>query len=242
MTLVQEIQTPTEFLSIDTSLLRSLESSLLNFALMQSANQQPMWLLSNSKIFRADSTQFELAACYMALKGHYAAVNTSMAGLALVADLSVNCFLKSGRILWLMSSALGMDVERPGTFLTPDQCTRVLKVIKKAKVYLEHIGQYNRVNGLGPPANQSNFVFKKTGEEISVATYYEIRAKTDPKLGSILKKTGGKLMYPNLPTINIGSNTKPTLVPAELLLVTAGQSRSQVNQNYLSTIILIAFL
>jgi len=36
------------------------------------------------------------------------------------------------------------------------------------------------------------------------------------------------LKYPKLPTINVGSNTKPILIPAELIFITGGQARNNV--------------
>lgn len=61
---------------------------------------------------------------------------------------------------------------------------------------------------------------------MTVAQYFELQAKKNPVYARYLNK--GKLKYPALPTINIGSSLKPVLVPAELISVPGGQSRSQV--------------
>lgn len=62
---------------------------------------------------------------------------------------------------------------------------------------------------------------------MTVAQYFELKGKSSPVIyGKYLNK--GKLRYPALPTINIGSNKKPVWIPAELVTVPGGQSRSQV--------------
>jgi len=65
-----------------------------------------------------------------------------------------------------------------------------------------------------------------TGKRVAVAAYFEIMGKIKPEYAKCLKN--GKLKYPSLPTINIGSVKKPVLVPSELISVPGGQSRSQV--------------
>ena len=65
------------------------------------------------------------------------------------------------------------------------------------------------------------------GKMVTVAQYFEAKGKSSPLIyGKYMNK--GKLRYPALPTINIGSAKKPVLVPAELITVPGGQSRSQV--------------
>ena len=64
------------------------------------------------------------------------------------------------------------------------------------------------------------------GKKYTVAQYFEFQAKKIPAYGKLLSK--GKLRYPALPTINVGSNSKPILIPAELVSVPGGQSRTGV--------------
>jgi hypothetical protein len=65
------------------------------------------------------------------------------------------------------------------------------------------------------------------GKKYTVAQYFEIQAKKFPAVyGKFLLK--GKLRYPALPTINVGTTSKPVLIPPELITVPGGQSRSGV--------------
>ena len=65
------------------------------------------------------------------------------------------------------------------------------------------------------------------GKMVTVAQYFEIQGRKQPAIyGPFLTK--GKLRYPALPTINVGSNAKPVLIPPEMISVPGGQSRSGV--------------
>ena len=72
------------------------------------------------------------------------------------------------------------------------------------------------------------------GKKYTVAQYFEVQAKKSPAIyGKFLSK--GKLRYPALPTINVGSSSKPILIPPELITVPGGQSRSGVRiQRYIT--------
>ena len=124
-------------------------------------------------------------------------------------------------------------------------------MIKNAKVKVNHLGHWRKSRDLGPRSDDPYSAFEIEGNMLinitcdvwmshystqclffvgkmyTVAQYFEMQGKKFPATyGKHLKK--GKLQYPALPTINIGSNTKPIFVPPELVSVPGGQSRTSV--------------
>ncbi len=69
------------------------------------------------------------------------------------------------------------------------------------------------------------------GRPVSVAEYYEMMAqqpngeKAAPYILALGR--GGKLKFPFLPTVNVGTAKKPVLVPCELVNVPVGQTRQK---------------
>jgi len=70
---------------------------------------------------------------------------------------------------------------------------------------------------------------------VTVSQYFEERALEDPSYNACM--LNGKLRYPFLPTINVGTNKKGIFVPIELLTVPSGQARHKVNSEIVSQII-----
>ena len=62
---------------------------------------------------------------------------------------------------------------------------------------------------------------------MTAAEYYSLQCK-DAKASAMYRQAmpQGKLKYPTLPTINIGSAAKPVLVPPEFILIPTGQCRA----------------
>jgi hypothetical protein len=77
----------------------------------------------------------------------------------------------------------------------------------------------------GPPADNVDSSFQQDdGTFITVARYYELQA-SNVLYGKHL--FNGKLRFPCLPLVQVGSKKKPVHIPAELVLVIPGQSRQQ---------------
>ena len=147
-----------------------------------------------------------------------------MAGLVLVCDMSVSCFLTGGSLITVMANAGGYrtvdemirEAERDGI---PRQIlAKINDVIKQAKVKSRHLGQSKKIKTLGPVANSSESAFDVEGKRMTVAEYFEHMA--------VSKRNYKPLKFPFLPTINVGSNSKPNLIPVELVDVASGQCRS----------------
>eukprot|EP01036_Dinobryon_divergens_P026494 gene26494-35157_t len=225
---------PAEWMDLDATLLRAFDTSLFSFARWQQVLDTPSHFLIGSKIFLAASENFRLANCYIAKRGYYASLKSCMAGMCLVVDMSVNCFLASGDMPELMYKACGYrDFDEfyrdcsSSRGLRPDTIAKISKVVKNAKVKTKHTRFWGKVKDVGPRADDTNSAFDVEGKMMTVAQYFELKGKSSPVIyGKYLNK--GKLRYPALPTINIGSNKKPVWIPAELVTVPGGQSRSQV--------------
>ena len=92
--------------------------------------------------------------------------------------------------------------------------------IKNAKVKVSHLGHYKKAHCLGPPANSRESCFLNENKNITVVDYFNEKYKN--------KLPSGKLKYPMLPVIDVGTKSKPNYVPAELVDIPGGQSRSKV--------------
>ena len=213
-------------------------------------NDEPNWHIVGAKLFQDTATAYQLAPCYNALKGYYASLKCCSAGLVYVADMSVTCFLASGDCLMLMANSAGYNTindfiaDARARRVTKRQWDNVEATLKGSKCRLKHLGHTKKIKGLGPAANEATFEADE-GAKTTVAAYYEKTAKTKASYkGSIssllfifltnykdivilaaLDNTG-KLLYPFLPLINVGTNTKPIYIPPVLVNIPAGQCRS----------------
>jgi hypothetical protein len=101
--------------------------------------------------------------------------------------------------------------------------------IKNAKVSIRHLGHWRKARCLGPPSNHQDSAFLQAdGRRVTVADYFAAMCRDQAKGSKYRSALGstGALKYPFLPCINIGSTTKPCWVPAELVVIPGGQSRS----------------
>ena len=171
------------------------------------------------------------------------------AGLVYVADMSVTCFLASGDCLMLMANSAGYNTindfiaDAKAQLVTKRQWDNVEATLKGSKCRLKHLGHTKKIKGLGPFANEASFE-ADDGVRTTVAAYYEKMAGTKPSyIGIICSRTrrlfncnsynytaaldsSGQLLYPFLPLINVGTNSKPIYVPPVLMIIPAGQCRS----------------
>ena len=83
----------------DEKILLALDTPLLSFARWGVAQDDPEWFVVGSKAFRSNVPGLELSPSYTAMRGYYAGLKTCLAGLVLVSDMSVSCFLTGAAIL-----------------------------------------------------------------------------------------------------------------------------------------------
>lgn len=224
--------------NVDEALMLAMESPLLSFARWGLVKDVPDWFTVGSKAFRSSSEMFPLSQTlpYVAMRGYYAGLKCCLAGLVLVCDMSVSCFLTGGEMVNLMWQTSGFNSKE--TFvreasskqgLNKIVLDKITEAVKSAKVSLRHLGHWRKCKSLGPPANSPESAFDCGGKKITVADYFALMCR-DPAKGANYRRvlTTNKLLYPQLPTINVGSASKPILVPPELVVVPGGQCRSNV--------------
>jgi len=239
LTMTRRILSPATWSNnTDEALLLAMDSPLLSFARWGLVRDVPDWFTVGSKAFRSTSEMFPLSQTlpYVAMRGYYAGLKCCMAGLVLVCDMSVSCFLNGGEMVNLMWQTAGfrskqdlvLACNRAGG-LNPQELARITDAVKNAKVSLRHLGHWRKCKMLGPASNSPASTFDCNGKKMTVSAYFEMMCK-DVAKGANYRRVmpSGKLGYPSLPTINVGSATKPILVPAELVVVPGGQCRSNV--------------
>ena len=206
--------------SFSYDLIRALDISILQFARWQQVQDDPEWYICGNKAFRAraESNNLGKTGVYKALKGYYVGLKTCLAGLVLVSDLNVTCFLACGEMINLMWQAGGFRDFQGFLRACQDGLNYrtendISAVIKGCKIKLSHSGHWKKCKLLGPPANSRRSEFEFNGKLMDVETYFA-------EVFNI------KIRYPDLPTINIGSKQRPLLIPAELVQVPGGQNRS----------------
>eukprot|EP01039_Chlorochromonas_danica_P004141 gene4141-4546_t len=224
--------TPEGWRSLDTRTLRPLETALTAFARNQMHLTSPDWNLVGQKFFSTKGAPLELTGPFVAKRGYYAALKSCIAGLTLVVDMSVNAFLDHGPIMDVMKMSLNYDLKKSfedfaARGFPPAAIREMEKAVKKCKVRLIHLNHTKKVIGLGPPADSPESSFTDdSGKKFTVAQYFELMAKDPSKQQYRNALKGGKLRYPKMPTINVGSKARPILVPAELVHILQGQSRA----------------
>jgi hypothetical protein len=203
----------------------------------------PEWFVAGATAFRSRGDKLDLSKAYTAMRGYYAGLKTCMAGLVFVSDMSVSCFLAGGEMINMMWQAGGynsfQDMLRDATSRQGIQKRRVEMIseaIKNAKVRITHLGHWRKAKGIGPPADSPASSFILNGIRVTVAEYFmemcKLGAVTNASSGVMVAYMKalptGRLKYPFLPTVNIGSSSKPVLVPPELVMIPGGQCRSTV--------------
>ena len=228
----------------EQNVLRALDTCLLSFAKWEASSDNPEWFIKSksSNIYRSSSDKFPLAPGYVAQRGYYAGLKTCMAGLVLVSDMSVSSFLSGGEMVNVLFQVAGFrsvddlrkECERSGG-LSSRVISNLTEVLKKVKCK-NYRGHTKEIRALGPPANSEDSSFdveiERNGERVrtrmTVQRYFEYlaRERRDP---FVLSKLGrdGRLQYPSLPTIDVGTKKRPMLFPAELINVRCGQAQKK---------------
>jgi hypothetical protein len=215
----------------DTTLVRALDSSLLAFARRQLPIDDPEWYLVGNVGYSSTGDTLKLAPGFVAMRGFFVGLKTCLAGLVLVSDMSVSVFLNGGPILNVIADMCGYqnhmdfvdDVCPRG--VRPEHISMINNTLKNTKIKLLHLGHTKKFKSLGPPSNHKDSSFVTDDDRrITVADYYQDMARRSPAYNTHLKN--GKLRFPGLPTVNVGSANKPVLIPMELVVVDRGQNFS----------------
>jgi eukaryotic translation initiation factor 2C len=239
LTLVSQLITPSsanawkEF--VDDAVLRALNSSLLETCRQQVVENTPSWYVIGNQAFNATGSVLPLKAPFIAMRGYHASLKSCLAGLVLVCDMTVNVFLSGGSIVNILADLAGyrdaqdMIKDRGKRLSNPAVINQINTDLKNTKLKATHLGYAKKFKGLGPVASsrESEFeVAQPTGPPrmMNVADYYRLKARDTPSYAA--KLPGGQLRFPFLPTINVGSTSKPTLIPMELIDVLCGQNFS----------------
>jgi hypothetical protein len=145
----------------------------------------------------------------------------------LCADMTASCFLWGASVIDIMWTVCGfrnaesfLEEVRSKKGLNPRYKGLVLGAIKSAQCRITHLKMSKKIKDLGPAADSKDSAFDMDGTVLTVAKYFEIMRK-DPVKG----KNYPALKHPYLPTINVGTKSRPILVPAELIIIRPGQSR-----------------
>lgn len=240
VTLVAKMCTPgdslAEWQSADAGVLRALNVALLSRSRWESTKDSPEWYLCGAKIFQASGRAVELAPGFVALRGFNAGLKICMAGLVCVADLTVGVFLQGGSLLDIMWKVCGfrslndmVDASKKGGF-TRQRIDGLTAVVKSVRCKVTHLGHTKKIKGLGPAANSPESEFEQDGVKMTVDKYFALMCNsTDPsKAAYKIALPKGGLLYPSLPCLNVGTNTRPILMPAELIFIRSGQIRSNL--------------
>lgn len=170
---------------------------------------------------------------FIARLGYYASLKCCMSGLCLMSEISVSCFLQGGNLLNLMvvignfrniDDMVRACDSRHGL---PQQFINKLEdLLKNCRIKTVHLGHTKKLKGFGPPANHPDCSFKQDdGSMITVADYYEQQCRTNPVYAAHLPQ--GRLRYPLLSLVQVGSKKKAIYIPAELVNVVPGQARQR---------------
>lgn len=236
LTLVQQIPFPSDYSAIDARGLLALELAIIAFAKWQVVADLPDWFLVGSQVFKSSGQTFPLSPAFVAMRGFKLGLRSIRSGLALVSDMVVNVFLSGGEMITVMCFASGCrnleeflsDCKRG---LHPSVLARIENAIGSCKCVLKYLDrQLRKAKFLGPAANSPASKFESEGKTMTVADYFTMMC-ADKVKGKAYKTAlpNGKLKYPEIPTINIGSIAKPILIPPELMMIPKGQCRLQVS-------------
>jgi len=234
--LVKENATPGQLAAhwrgVDQDTLRGLDVSLLSRIRWDTVCDEPDWYMGGSKIFLAAAAGVRIAPGYIARTGYFAGLKTCMAGLVCVADVAVGVFLEGGSMLEIMWKIGGFRsltdlVEASRRGLPRAVLAKVEDVIKSARCKLSHLGISKKIKSLGPAADSPQSEFDCDGKITTVAAYFSAMCLSeDPTKGAYRRALPkGRLQYPSLPCVNVGSNSRQILVPPEFVFVRHGQLR-----------------
>jgi eukaryotic translation initiation factor 2C len=204
----------------------ALSTALLSFIRYGAvAGNAPAWFAVGSKAFSASVPSHDLGRGYEARKGFHVSIKQSICGFNLELDMSISCFLVGGPIINVIAAALRLRsptelLDRWSRAPGERDVEAVNAVIKNCKVRLTHLGHTKKCKALGPVANDNKSAFSpdEGGQRITVAQYYA-------NMANAKKPNYRTLRHPSLPTINVGSSTRPVLIPLELVEVFPGQCK-----------------
>lgn len=139
--------------------LQALDIALLSFARWQIDDITPSWIIAGNKAFRSDGTQYQFSPAYIGRVGYASNLKVCMSGLMLVADVSVTCFLRGGRLTELMSAIGGFrSVDDMHSYTTNDSSglprqilEKVLDTLKGCKIRMLHVGHTKKLKEFGEP-------------------------------------------------------------------------------------------
>jgi hypothetical protein len=129
----------------DTSLIRSLDLSLLAFAREQLKDETPSWYLVGNKCFSQHAAQLSVAPAYVAMRGYTVGLKCCLAGLTLVSDMTVSVFLTGGPLMNVVAEVVGKhsvesfldDARRRG--VDKRDVPNIEKVLKNCKIRVDHL-------------------------------------------------------------------------------------------------------
>ena len=221
--------------------LQALDIALISFAKWETAESHPQWIIAGSKVFKSDGVSYDFGKAYLGRLGYFFSLKACMAGLVLQTDVSVNCFAKGGKFIELMALIAGYSsvdemarsTSNDSYGLPRDRLEKIEETLKNWKIRLLHVGHTKSFKRFGPPANHPDSQFtSEDGSTVTVAQYYQSKASNETYAKFL---TGGKLKYPNLPTINAGNKNKQILIPVELVEIVPGQSKTTGLPNDISS-------
>ena len=220
-----------EWQSVKPGVLRALDISLFSEGRWGIVKDNPRWFIVGSKMYSAKGPSHPLTPGYEAMKGYYAGLKVCKSGLVLVADMSVGCFLSGGPMIDVMfqagqfpSKESMVNCCRQGS-MNRNALRDIEEVIKGTRCKVLHLGHSKKIKGLGPAANNNESKFEHEGVMTTVEDYFSHMCKVNTKYAEKLPE--GRLKYPDLPTVNVGSKNHPILVPPELVFMHVGQCRNK---------------
>ncbi|KAK4486083.1 hypothetical protein RD792_008751 [Penstemon davidsonii] len=137
-------------------------------------------------------------------KGFYQSLRPTQMGLSLNIDTSATAFFESISVSDYVAKLLNKDLTRP---LSDQDRIKVKRSLRGVRVGVGHQGTIRsyKISGFSTePTEQLMFSVHESEARISVAQYF-------------LQKYSIRLMYPWLPAVQAGSDTKPIYLPMEML-------------------------
>ena len=237
LTLTRDIITPVDLLGwqqAGADVLRAADFALLEGGRRQIIMDRPEWFVVGGRGFSSHPDaliRLDRAPGLEARRGYSLSLKPSLAGLTLAVDMAVCIFQRGGSLLDIVAAVCHCrSVEEfVGTYSDRGLHPRLLKDVndrlKNCKVRLIHLGHSRKFRELGPSAvsDESKFLLEGTGE-VTVDEYYTQIATSNQLYRKHMPN--GRLRYPRLPTVNVGSRAHPVLIPIELVVVVGGQNFS----------------
>lgn len=172
---------------------------------------------------------------YLGRLGYNASIRSTAAGLTLVSEVSMTCFLKGGRLLVDLMALIGNyrnaeDLyQNPQVYDDPNGVfmQKVFDILKNVKIKVVHLNHFKKLKEFYAPADDRSTAFNLDGRFITVAEYYAYKAIEDPRYRYF--NENGYLKFPHFPTVVTGKQQdgKRVLVPAEFVSIPEGQVRNQ---------------